>query len=152
MRRFLLCALFVTTPAMADLIEPEVASCAEASEGDGCDMDDGSMGTCQPGECCRLDYSTDASTPPSVCSDCLRCIAGAPPAGGQMANGGATPTGGASGGAMAAGGADGPAGGSDGGEDDDDSGCSAGLSSEGGLGVLALLFGGLLAVRLRRTR
>ena len=148
MRRFLLCALFVTTPALADLVDPEVASCGEASQGDACEMGDGSMGTCQPGECCRLDYSTDASTPATVCSDCLRCAAGEPPAGGQMANGGAM----AAGGAMANGGADGPAGGSDGGKDDDDSGCSAGLSSQAGLGVLALLFGGLLAVRLRRTR
>ena len=81
---------------------------------------------------------------------------GGTPAGGQMGTGG-TPAGGqmGTGGSPASGGmvADMPAGGEPAGSDDEDeSGCSAGTTSEGGLGFVAALFGFLLAVRLRRSR
>ena len=164
MVRLVLCTLLIATPAWADLIDPEVESCNGAEEGSACELSDGSSGTCQPGQCCRLDYSTDASTPPEVCSDCLRCAAAMAPAGGQMAggspaSGGSAAPGGspASGGQPAAAGAPsagemGGGGESKTGDDEDESGCSAGISSEEHIGFVAALFGFLLAVRLRRSR
>ncbi len=157
MFRIILCALLIATPAWADLIDPEEESCSGAEEGSACELADGSSGTCQPGQCCRLDYSTDAGTPSQVCSDCLRCAAAMAPAGGQMAGGSAAPGGSpAAGGQPAAAGA--PAAGEMGGggesttaDDEDESGCSAGISSEERVGFVAVLFGILLAVRLRRS-
>ena len=67
------------TPALADLIDPAEAACSQAKQGAECTDMDGRKGTCQPAQCCRNDYSM--GVPPStVCSDCLKCKAGSPPA------------------------------------------------------------------------
>lgn len=82
MRFFGVCLLLLGvagTPAHADLIDPAEAICSKAKQGAECTDMDGRKGTCQPAQCCRNDYSM--GVPPStVCSDCLKCKQGAPPA------------------------------------------------------------------------
>ena len=54
-------------------------ACAHATAGQPCDRF-GRPGTCQPGECCHLDYAARVgdAPPPSVCTPCLTCTV-APP-------------------------------------------------------------------------
>lgn len=53
---------------------PGDQSCAHATAGQTCERH-GRRGTCQQGECCRLDYAARKGTapPPSVCKPCLTC-------------------------------------------------------------------------------
>lgn len=70
-------ALLLTfaAPASADVISPDEAACQGKTEGAACDAD-GTQGTCQASECCKLDYS-QGTPPKSVCGPCLRCKSGA---------------------------------------------------------------------------
>ena len=77
--------------ALAEEKDPAVEACAGKSEGAPCATqrpikDEGAdlrfrsePGTCQPEQCCELDYS-QGSPPKSVCAACLACKAGGPPA------------------------------------------------------------------------
>ena len=64
---------FLSPPVFADLIDPTEEACTNSNEGDSCGDRDGIRdGTCQPAECCRLDYS-NGTPPETVCNDCLKC-------------------------------------------------------------------------------
>jgi hypothetical protein len=64
--------------ARADLMPMDLAACASKAAGDACE-DGGTVGTCQPDKCSRLDYSN--GTPPSLLEyDCIKCVPGAAPA------------------------------------------------------------------------
>jgi len=73
-----LLALLALAPraAHADVVNPEDEACEGKRQGDACEAD-GRRGRCEPGECCRNDYSQ--GTPPStVCSPCQTCRQGPP--------------------------------------------------------------------------
>jgi hypothetical protein len=77
MRKLLILTWLLPVAASADLIAPDEAECDGKQRGAPCAAPDGA-GTCQDDRCCRNDYSQ--GTPPrTVCSPCLRCKAGAPP-------------------------------------------------------------------------
>lgn len=78
--------LLAAAPATADVISPDEAACQGKAEGAACDAD-GTKGTCQPAECCKLDYS-QGTPPKSVCGPCLRCKDGGSDAGSDTAIGG----------------------------------------------------------------
>lgn len=73
-----LLALGVLAPmgAHADVVNPEDEACEGKRQGDACEAD-GRRGRCEPGQCCRNDYSQ--GTPPrTVCSPCQTCRQGPP--------------------------------------------------------------------------
>lgn len=67
-------ALATASPAAADVIDPGQEACQGKAEGDACSAA-GTSGTCQPGECCKNDYS-QGTPPKSVCGPCLLCKQG----------------------------------------------------------------------------
>lgn len=71
---FFLVGIFFATTASADVILPEEETCDSSSEGDPCETDT-VQGSCQPDQCCQLDYSDmdDTGVPGTSCSDCLTC-------------------------------------------------------------------------------
>ncbi len=80
----------VGATAHADEKNPAVEACASKAEGAPCSVQqvhqggdghaqiDTVPGTCQPDECCALDYSK-GSPPQTTCGPCLACKAGGPP-------------------------------------------------------------------------
>lgn len=66
--------LFAPLAASADVIDPAEEACSGKTEGTACSAGDLS-GTCQPGECCKLDYS-NGTPPTSKCSPCQVCKKG----------------------------------------------------------------------------
>ena len=84
----LLVGWFVATPAVADVIPPDVYQCNNLSAGDTC-----AAGKCQTSTCSKLDYShwdRDASaSPPSMTYSCLKCTASG---GGSGIGGGSSST------------------------------------------------------------
>lgn len=67
--------LTAPTTAGADVIDPAEEACDGRDRGDACTVEGGESGTCQPGECCRNDYS-QGTPPQQVCSACLTCQPG----------------------------------------------------------------------------
>jgi hypothetical protein len=81
-------ALLLPSIALADEPNPAVEACAGKAEGAPCSSErivqDGGRavpktepGTCQPDQCCELDYSSGVP-PKSTCGACLACKPGAP--------------------------------------------------------------------------
>ena len=150
--------LLFSGTAYADLLDPLEGACREASEGDTCNAE-GLEGTCEQGQCCRNDYSGEGGIPETVCEDCLRCVPSENPSGGSA---GDTPQGGSAGDNPQGG--DSPQGGEAGAsapvdtnqnsadDSDGDSGCASSANTPRNLGILSMVIGLLLAVRLRRTR
>lgn len=124
-----------STAAYADVINPMKSACAGASKGDKCNKNGDIKGTCEPGKCCRLNYSGKGSKPDSVCEDCLRCTPSQAPSAGSA---GDAPAGGSAGDAPASSG--------------EDSGCISSANTPLSLGLLSIFVGFMLVVRLRRTR
>ena len=85
----LLVGWFVATPAVADVVPPEVRDCNNLSAGDTC-----ATGKCQLDTCSKLDYAHwdhDASaSPPTVTYSCLKCVGTSGGGGGGSSVGGAT--------------------------------------------------------------
>lgn len=73
----LLAALALPHVAIADVIDPAEEACSGKSEGTACSAS-GVSGTCQPGQCCKLDYS-NGTPPTSKCSPCQVCKSAAAP-------------------------------------------------------------------------
>lgn len=69
--------LVAAATARADVLPPEVEACKSSKVGDKC-----SGGTCQKGKCSRLDYSKDATPPPAMEYDCIKCVSGSASDGG----------------------------------------------------------------------
>ncbi len=147
MRKLLTLMWLFPAAAFADVIAPDEAECDGKARGAAC-----SGGTCQDAECCRNDYSQGVP-PRSVCSPCLRCKGGAPPPPSEPPPppsqqrqfappppGSAAP---APGSAAPAPGTTAPP---------TKTGCLAAPGAPGGLGLGALLGGGLLAFGLARSR
>jgi hypothetical protein len=81
-------ALLVPQIALADEPNPAAEACAGKADGNPCSsekivQEDGRAvkktepGTCQPDECCKLDYSSGVP-PKSTCGPCLVCKPGVP--------------------------------------------------------------------------
>lgn len=154
--------LFLSTMAYADVIDPSESICENASENDRCMVEGRISGTCQPSECCRLVYGGDDG-PTSECFDCLKCLEASAATGGTDTNpqaGSSTTQQSSSGGSTSgdsAGGVDSNGSGEDEDQsstdkDNEDTGCDSSVNTPRNLGVLSILLGLILTVRLRRTR
>ena len=65
---------FSGTLAFADVIFPEHEACDDLDEGDECEMEDGTMGTCQEGQRCYNDYNEMGEDGPgTTCEPTLEC-------------------------------------------------------------------------------
>ena len=154
--------LFLSTMAYADVIDPSESICENASENDRCMVEGSISGTCQPSECCRLVYDGEDG-PSSDCFDCLKCLEVSTAEGGMDANpqaGSSTNQDNSSGGSTSgesAGGVDRNGSGEDEDQsstdkDNEDTGCDSSVNTSRNLGLLSILLGVILTVRLRRTR
>ncbi len=87
----LVLALALPASALADEKNPATEACAGKAEGNPCStekivQEDGRAvtknepGTCQPDECCALDYSSGVP-PKTTCGPCLACKPGVPSVG-----------------------------------------------------------------------